>query len=83
MSASSPSLSPPAEAVMAAIAHLSREDKVVVASLLHREVESDDFPDWEMRIVHDRLDQLDEGKTKAIPLEEALASLDIKWARKS
>lgn len=83
MSACSLSISPPAKAVMSAIACLSREDKTVVASLLQSEIDSEDFPQWQMETVNERLQQFDEGKTKAVPLEEALASLDLKWARKS
>lgn len=83
MSSSSLSISPPAKAVMAAIACLSHEDKAVVAGLLQSEMDSEDFPQWQMDIVNERLQQLDEGKTTAIPLEEALASLDLKWVRKS
>lgn len=83
MSSSSLSISPPAKAVMAAIACLSHEDKAVVAGLLQSEMDSEDFPQWQMGIVNERLQQLDEGKTTAIPLDEALASLDLKWVRKS
>ena len=83
MSASILTISPPARAVMSAIACLSHEDKAVVAGLLQSEMDSEDFPQWQMDIVNERLQQLDEGKTKAVPLEEALASLDLKWARKS
>jgi hypothetical protein len=68
---------------MANIARLSREEKAVVAGLLQSEMDSEDFPQWQMDIVNERLQEFDEGKTKAIPLEEALASLDLKWARKS
>jgi hypothetical protein len=83
MSASSLLISPPTKAVMANIARLSREEKAVVAGLLQSEMDSEDFPQWQMDIVNERLQEFDEGKTKAIPLEEALASLDLKWARKS
>lgn len=76
-------LSPPAQAVMAAISQLTPEDRAIVTDLLHTEAESADFPQWEMDIVNERLRRLDEGKTQAIPLEEALARLDQKWARKS
>jgi hypothetical protein len=83
MSASSLLISPPTKAVMANIARLSREEKAVVAGLLQSEMDSEDFPQWQMDIVNERLQELDEGKTTAIPLEEAMTSLDLKWARKS
>jgi hypothetical protein len=68
---------------MAAISCLSREEKEVLVERVRGGMHSEEeFPQWQMDIVEDRLSRLDAGLDKAIPIEEAFNELDHKWARK-
>jgi hypothetical protein len=83
MSAVAPLLSPAAKAVLAAISQLSPTEKAEVVEFLQSGLAEEEFPEWQMEIVRERLQRLDEGKSIAIPLDEALAPLNRKWTRKS
>lgn len=61
---------------------LSPEEKTWLLARMKAELDKE-FPAWQKEIVQERLRMLDEGKTKAIPLAEALVELDAKWSRKS
>lgn len=83
MSATLASLSPAAEAVVAAILHLTPKEKAEVVEFLQSDVAEDEFPEWQMAIVRERLQRMDAGHSIPIPLEEALVSLNKKWSRES
>jgi hypothetical protein len=75
---------PVIDALMAAISCLSREEKAVLVERVQGEIHSEEeFPQWQMDIVEERLRRLDAGIDKAIPVEEAFKELDRKWGRKS
>ena len=74
------------QSVLDAISRMNREEKqALVKSVQEQLIESEEeeFPQWQMDIVEERLRRLDAGLDKAIPLEEAFAELDRKWASKS
>lgn len=74
--------SPLLESALAAVEKLSAAEKTWLMARVKAELD-EEFPAWQMEIVKERLRMLDEGKTKPIPLTEALVELDAKWSRKS
>lgn len=64
---------------MAVLLKLGREEKLIIASWLDKELKDEEFPQSEMDIVNERLRRLDEGLSILIPFESAVARLDEKW----
>jgi hypothetical protein len=82
MSATTLTSTPVIDALMAAISCLSREEQVTLVEQVQGKLMEEDFPQWQMDIVEERLRRLDEGLDKAIPIEQAFRELDLKWAKK-
>ena len=82
MSATTLTSTPVIDALMAAISCLSREEQVTLVEQVQGKLMEEDFPQWQMDIVEERLLRLDEGLDKAIPIEQAFRELDLKWAKK-
>lgn len=80
-----PTVTPALDAILAAVALLTEEEKAVLVARVGRQASADSasFPHWEMDIVSERLRRLDDGLDQAIPLQEAFEKLDHRWARKS
>jgi len=82
MSATTLTSTPVIDALMAAISCLSREEQVILVEQVQGKLMEEDFPQWQMDIVEERLRRLDERLDKAIPIEQAFRELDLKWAKK-
>jgi len=77
------SVSPVLDTLLETISHLSREERVVLVERVQDMDQEEEFPQWQMDIVEERLRRLDAGLDKAIPIEVAFTELDRKWGRKS
>ena len=74
---------PVIDELLAAISRMNREEKQALVECVQEqlvETEQEEFPQWQMDIVEERLRRLDAGLDKAIPLEKAFTELDRKWA---
>ena len=74
---------PVIDELLAAISRMNREEKQALVKCVQEqlvETEHEEFPEWQMDIVEERLRRLDAGLDKAIPLEKAFTELDRKWA---
>ena len=75
---------PVIDALMAAISCLSREEKAVLVERVQGEIHSEEeFPQWQMDIVEERLRSLENGTAELIPMEDVFAELDAKWGARS
>jgi hypothetical protein len=83
MSATTLTSTPVIDALMAAISCLSREEQVTLVEQVQGKLMEEDFPQWQMDIVEERLRSLENGTAELIPMEDVFAELDAKWGARS
>lgn len=83
MNAGSMTCSPRLEIALAAVAELSREEKVVLVERVEADLgQTADISDWEDQLVGERLRLLEEGLSVPVPWEEVKTRLGRKWGKK-